>query len=71
MSVLCEICGHSVDYENGGAAIMIAFCHDHGTTMSNMSYCGKCFDEMIRKPLARLSEVARLNIPLSEADDEG
>lgn len=70
MSVLCEVCGHNVDYENGGAALMVAFCYDHGTTMSNMSYCGKCFEEMIRRPLGELSKVARLNIPLEDADED-
>lgn len=69
MSVLCEICGHSVDYENGGAALMVAFCRNHGTTLSNMSYCGRCFDETIRKPLANLNNAARLNIPLEDADE--
>lgn len=67
--MLCEVCGHTVDYDNGGAALMLTLCYNHGVTMSNVSYCGKCFGEMIRKPLAELSDKARLNIPdLVDAD---
>lgn len=68
MNGKCDICNDNVDFNDGGAALMMAFCYDHSTTMSNMSYCAKCYKMFVAKPLGVLSDKAGLNIPFEEAD---
>lgn len=35
----CNCCGAPVDIENGGCAIMMAFCRQHSTTLTNVAFC--------------------------------
>lgn len=69
MDKKCDICGSDVAFENGGAALMVAFCHDHSTTMSNMAYCPDCYKMFVEKPLKKLSDKACLNIPFEEVSE--
>ena len=66
MDKKCEICGGAVDFQNGGAALMVVFCYDHSTTMTNMSYCAECYKMFVEGPLMKLSDKAYLNIPFEE-----
>lgn len=61
-SVTCKLCGWPVDHQDGGAAIMMAFCYRNTTTLSNISYCKSCFDQTVKDPLKRLDFVAKLNL---------
>lgn len=62
----CCICGEEIDYENGSAALMLAFCYNHSTTLTNVSFCGECYKKFIKKPLAMISERAGMDIPTGE-----
>lgn len=68
MNGKCDICNGNVDFDNGGAALMMAFCYDHGTTMSNMSYCAECYKMFVDGPLRTLSDKACMNIPFEEVE---
>lgn len=70
MNGKCDICGGAVDFDGGGAALMMAFCYDHSTTMTNYSYCAECYKALVEKPLMVLSEKAGLNIPLPQPPKE-
>lgn len=69
MNKKCDICGGEIDFDNGGAALMVAFCYDHGTTLSNNAYCGECFNMFLRKPMSVLNDKADLNIPGLEVSE--
>lgn len=62
----CCICGGELDYDNGSAALMLAFCYNHAITLTNVSFCGECYKRFIQKPLAMMSEGAGMNIPTGE-----
>lgn len=66
MNVKCNICDGEVDFKAGGAALMMAFCDEHSTTLSNMSYCAECYKMLVDKPLRILNDKACLNIPFKE-----
>ena len=69
MNGKCDICNGNVDFDNGGAALMMAFCYDHSTTMSNMAYCSECYKMFVDGPLRILSDKSGLNIPFKEESD--
>lgn len=56
----CNICGEEVDVLNGGAAIMIAFCHKSTTNLSNYAYCADCYEKLIKEKVRELNDAARL-----------
>lgn len=68
MNKKCDICNGEVDFDNGGAALMMAFCYDHSVSLNNVSYCADCYKMFVAKPLGVLSDKAGLNIPFEEAD---
>jgi len=70
MNGKCDICGGAVDFNGGGAALMMAFCYDHTTTMTNNAFCAECYKMFVEKPLMVLSEKAGLKIPLPEPTKE-
>lgn len=67
----CNICGEEVDVNNGGCAIMLAFCRNHSTTLTNVSFCRDCYYLLIEDHLKKLNENARLHINFGkeEAND--
>lgn len=69
MNGKCDICDGKVDFNDGGAALMMAFCYDHCTTMSNMSYCSECYKIFVDGPLRILSDKAGLKITFKEATE--
>lgn len=68
--IKCCICGDAIDHENGAASLMMAFCYNHSTTLTNVSYCGECFERLVKGPLGRLNIVANLQIPDMDAKEE-
>lgn len=66
MNKNCDICCGEVDFQNGGAALMMVLCYDHSVTMSNMSYCKECYKAFVEKPLKKLNDKARLGIQTME-----
>lgn len=69
MNTKCNICGDEVDFDNGGAALMMAFCYDHSVSLNNVSYCADCYKMFVDGPLRILSGKARLEIPSKEATE--
>lgn len=64
----CNICGEKVDVNNGGCAIMLAFCRNHSTTLTNVSFCRECYDLFISNPLTMLNENARLKLDFGKEE---
>lgn len=54
----CQLCNNEVDIDNGGAAIMIAFCRNHSTNLTNISFCSSCYNALLKEPLKRLADAA-------------
>lgn len=44
----CNICGGEVDIHNGGAAILMAFCRNHATSLTNVSVCAECYERLLK-----------------------
>lgn len=65
----CNKCRKEVDVNNGGCAIMLAFCHNHSTNLINVSFCSDCYDELVDKELRVLNEKANLRIHFDEDDE--
>lgn len=62
----CKCCGAPVDIENGGCAIMIAFCRQHTTTLTNVAFCAECFENLVREDLTKLNANAGLQIAIGD-----
>ena len=50
----CDACGEQIDYSNGSVALMMAFCREHETTLTNVSYCKECYENLAKKHLIGL-----------------
>lgn len=62
----CNLCGAEVDFANGGAALLMAFCRGHSTTLTNVSYCAECYKNMMDEDLRRLSANCGLMIDFGD-----
>ena len=62
----CHKCGAKVDVNNGGCAMMIAFCRNHTTNLINLSFCRDCYDTFIDHNLRNLNTVVNLGILFGE-----
>ena len=62
----CNLCGAEVDFNSGGAAILMAFCRGHSTTLTNVAYCGECYKHMMDEDLRRLSANCGLMIDFGD-----
>lgn len=58
----CGICGREVDYLGGGCALMMAFCRKHDITLSNVSYCAECYDNLLKGKFKAFVDAACLEI---------
>ena len=65
----CNKCRKEVDVNNGGCAIMLAFCHNHSTNLINVAFCSDCYDELVDKEMRALNEKANLRIHFDEDDE--
>lgn len=54
----CQLCSKDVDINNGGAALMIAFCRNHSTNLTNISFCKDCYNALLKEPIRRLADAA-------------
>lgn len=71
MSVnLCHKCNKEVDVNNGGCAIMLAFCRNHTTNLINLSYCHDCYNTFVDHDLRNLNAVANLGLIFGDKDGE-
>lgn len=62
----CNICGNEVDFEKGGAALMLAFCHKHTTNLINVSFCADCYHALLEQNLKKLADGACLNMTFED-----
>ncbi len=56
----CQICGNEVDIASGGCALMVAFCRNHSTNLSNISVCNDCYDNLVKRHIKGLSDTLGL-----------
>ena len=54
----CQICGNEADIINGGCALMVAFCRNHSTNLTNISFCKDCYNALLKEPIRRLADAA-------------
>lgn len=54
----CQICDEDVDINSGGAALMITFCRNHFTNMTNICFCKDCYNALLKEPIKRLADAA-------------
>lgn len=73
MSVkLCHKCGMEVDVNNGGCAILLAFCHNNSTNLINFAFCSNCYNEFVDKEMRALNDSANLRLYFNEeGSDDG
>lgn len=62
----CNKCGGEVDINNGGCAMMIAFCHNHSTSLSNTAFCRDCYEKYIEQDLFTINANADLGMVIDE-----
>ena len=63
MSALkCKRCKKEVDVNNGGCAIMLAFCRNHNTNLINVSFCADCYKKYVNSYIHMLDTNAKLGI---------
>lgn len=67
----CQLCKKEVDVNNGGCALMVAFCRNHSTNLSNISFCRDCYKALLQEPIRRLADAACVEWVGVEDDDEG
>lgn len=67
----CQICKKEVDVNNGGCALMVAFCRNHSTNLTNISFCRDCYKALLQEPIRRLADAACVEWFGVEDDDEG
>lgn len=67
----CQICKKEVDVNNGGCALMVTFCRNHSTNLTNISFCRDCYKALLQEPIRRLADAACVEWFGVEDDDEG
>lgn len=66
----CQLCKKEVDVNDGGCALMVAFCRNHSTNLTNISFCRECYDALLKEPLKRLADAACVEWYGVEDDDD-
>ena len=66
----CQLCKKEVDVNNGGCALMVAFCRNHSTNLSNISFCRDCYKALLQEPIRKLADAACLEWYGVEGDDD-
>lgn len=67
----CQLCKKEVDVNDGGCALMVAFCRNHSTNLTNISFCRDCYKALLQEPIRRLADAACVEWFGVEDDDEG
>lgn len=65
----CNICGGEVSYQDGGVALMMAFCIKNTTNLINLSFCNECYNVLLEKPMHDLNTAGGLNINFQDEGD--
>lgn len=66
----CNLCNREVDINDGGCALMMAFCRQHTTNLINISFCKDCYNAFLDKHLRAMNYDACLNIDFGDEDGE-
>lgn len=66
----CQLCKKEVDVNGGGCALMVAFCRNHSTNLTNISFCRDCYNALLKEPLKRLADAACVEWYGLEGDDD-
>ena len=62
----CNICGKNVDVNNGGCALMMAFCRKDTTNLINVSFCADCYNRFVKEHFEALNEDACMCMDFGE-----
>ena len=54
----CQLCNKEVDINDGGCALMIAFCRNHSANLSNVCFCKGCYNALLKEPIRALANAA-------------
>lgn len=65
----CNLCDREVNIQEGGCALMMAFCHKSTTNLINISFCKGCYDAFLDKHMRAMNEDACLNIAFGDEVD--
>lgn len=57
----CNICGEATE-DNLGCALMMAFCVEHTTNLTNVTFCKECYGKYVEGNLIKLSHSAQLRL---------
>ncbi len=66
----CDVCGTEVEFgDGGGAALMMAFCVSHSTSLTNISFCKDCYQLLLKEPLKKLAENCCIELTFEEDEN--
>lgn len=64
----CNLCKREVDINDGGCALMMAFCRKHTTNLINISFCKDCYNAFLDRHMRAMNEDACLNISFDDGE---
>ena len=67
---LCNICQKELSYNDGEAALMMAFVRCNTTNLINVGLCKECYEIYMDKPMRMLNEKCMLNINFGDEGGE-
>lgn len=58
----CNICGKPASVGDGGCALQMAFIRKGSTTLTNISFCAECYDNLLREKLKAFVDAANMDV---------
>lgn len=58
----CNICGKPASIYNGGCAMQMAFIRKGSTTLTNVSFCAECYDDLLREKFKAFVDAANMEV---------
>ena len=58
----CNICGKPASIDNGGCAMQMAFIRKGATTLTNVSFCAECYDNLLREKFKAFVDAANMEV---------
>lgn len=58
----CNICGKSVNIFDGGCAMQMTFIRKGSTTLTNISFCAECYDNLLREKFKAFVDAAHMEV---------
>ena len=58
----CNICGKPASIDNGGCVLQMAFIRKWSTTLTNISFCAECYDNLLREKFKAFVDAANMDV---------